>query len=174
MSNLARIEPDLCGEENADQNQLYVAYILKAMDEQDISLRSLSLRCQIGRSRLGRILHRNVPERLPITLYELMAILRALQIDFMQAVISVETVRDLDVMGDCRIEALVAMLSAMFKQLPIQMIAALEEIHGCDGSEIRTEWAPHLQTLVVRRFMEGVQGILRRREELAEQIELRA
>ncbi len=63
---------------------------------------------------------------------------------------------------------LIAMLSEVFRGLPSMLIAALEEIEGMDGSEVRREWAGPLQTAVVQRLVKEVSSVLARRASLSE------
>ena len=67
-----------------------------------MGIRQMALRTNIKKSRLGVILHRDSAKRAPMTLPEFQSILRSLNIDLMQAIISVEMARDLELMGDER------------------------------------------------------------------------
>ncbi|HEX7822446.1 XRE family transcriptional regulator [Novosphingobium sp. FGD1] len=138
------------------------------MQAKDISLRSLSMRAGISKSRLGRILHSNCAERASITLSEFRVLLEALEIDLIQAIIKVESIRDQKVLADERYVALIAMLANLFKELPASLIQALAEIDGLDGSEVRKDWAPQLQTVVIKRMVHEVTNVLRRREQIFE------
>ncbi len=48
------------------------------------------------------------------------------------------------------------------------LVAALEEIEGMDGSEVRREWAGPLQAAVVQRLVKEVSSVLVRRANLSE------
>ncbi|WP_232016672.1 hypothetical protein [Sphingobium sp. YG1] len=104
----------------------------------------------------------------PITLSEFRVLLEALEIDLIQAIIKVESIRDQKVLADERYVALIAMLANLFKELPASLIQALAEIDGLDGSEVRKDWAPQLQTVVIKRMVHEVTNVLRRREQIFE------
>ena len=168
MSSLAAIEPIGGAVAQEADGHLYIALIQRAMQAKDISLRSLSMRAGISKSRLGRILHSNCAERASITLSEFRVLLEALEIDLIQAIIKVESIRDQKVLADERYVALIAMLASLFKELPASLIQALAEIDGLDGSEVRKDWAPQLQTVVIKRMVHEVTNVLRRREQIFE------
>ena len=111
MSSLAAIEPIGGAVAQEADGHLYIALIQRAMQAKDISLRSLSMRAGISKSRLGRILHSNCAERASITLSEFRVLLEALEIDLIQAIIKVESIRDQKVLADERYVALIAMLA---------------------------------------------------------------
>ena len=79
------------------------------------------MRAGISKSRLGRILHSNCAERASITLSEFRVLLEALEIDLIQAIIKVESIRDQKVLADERYVALIAMLANLFKELPASL-----------------------------------------------------
>jgi transcriptional regulator with XRE-family HTH domain len=168
MSTLAMIEPIEAVAYASDDAHLYISLIQQAMTERDVSLRALALKANISKSRLGRILHSNPEERQPVTLNEFQALLRALEIDIVQAIIKVETIRDQKVLADERYVALIAMLTSLFKGLPSGLVEALAEIDGLDGSEVRKEWAPHLQMFVIKRMVHEVTRVMQRREQIFE------
>lgn len=99
MSSLAAIEPIGGAVAQEADGHLYIALIQRAMQAKDISLRSLSMRAGISKSRLGRILHSNCAERASITLSEFRVLLEALEIDLIQAIIKVESIRDQKVLA---------------------------------------------------------------------------
>lgn len=131
-----------------------------------MGIRQMALRANIKKSRLGVILHRDPAKRLPMTLPEFQSILRSLNIDFMQAIISVELARDMELMDDERFGALVAMLSTLFRGLPHRLIEALQELEGMDGSEIRKEWGTYFQSAVIKRMVAETTKVLQRRAQL--------
>ena len=120
MSSLAAIEPIGGAVAQEADGHLYIALIQRAMQAKDISLRSLSMRAGISKSRLGRILHSNCAERASITLSEFRVLLEALEIDLIQAIIKVESIRDQKVLADERYVALIAMLANLFKAAAIE------------------------------------------------------
>ena len=168
MSSLARLEPDTPNAEPFGHNHDYVPLIVRAMEAQDMGIRQMALRTSIKKSRLGVILHRDPTKRAPMTLPEFQAILRSLNIDLMQAIISVEMARDLQLMEDERFATLVAMLSTLFKGLPHRLIEALQELEGMDGSEIRKEWGTYFQSAVIKKMVAEISRILQRRAALEE------
>jgi transcriptional regulator with XRE-family HTH domain len=168
MSTLAMIEPNEAGACPSDDAQLYIGVIQRAMIDKDISLRALALKAGISKSRLGRILHQNPAERTPVTLIEFQALLRSLEIDIIQAIIRVEAIRDQKILADERYVALISMLATLFKGLPSGLVEALAEIDGLDGSEVRKEWAPHLQGFVIKRMVYEVTRVMQRREQIFE------
>ncbi len=59
-------------------------------------------------------------------------------------------------------------MSQTLRGLPSMLVAALEEIEGMDGSEVRREWAGPLQAAVVQRLVKEVSSVLVRRANLSE------
>lgn len=151
--------PDLTSSGDPD----YVQLIVHAMETQDLGIRQLALRVNIKKSRLGVILHRDPAKRSAMTLPEFQAILRALNIDVMQAIISAELARDPELSGDARFTALVAMLSTLFQGLPNRIVEALRELEGMDGSEVHKEWGTYFQSAVTKRMVSEVSRIVQRR-----------
>jgi transcriptional regulator with XRE-family HTH domain len=170
MSTLAMIEPgDDPVARTCDCGQHYIDLIQQVMSEKGVSLRALAIKAGISKSRLGRILHQNADERVPVTLNEFQALLVALDIDIIQAIIRVETLRDQKVLADDRYVALISMLASLFKGLPAGLVEALSEIDGLDGSEVRKEWASHLQGFVIKRMVYEVTRVMQRREQIFEE-----
>ena len=141
----------------------YVPLINTAMDNQKLGVRQIAIKTGISKTRLGRILHRDPDQRAPMTLPEFQTILRALNMDLMHAIISVEMARDLELMGDERFTTLVTMLSTLFQGLPHRIIEALRELDGMDGTEIRKEWGGYFQAAVIRKMVGEISNVLRRR-----------
>lgn len=166
MSSLARVEVDSPSAALPGEDPDYIPLIVHAMEAQDMGIRQMALRANIKKSRLGVILHRDPAKRLPMTLPEFQSILRSLNIDFMQAIISVELARDMELMDDERFGALVAMLSTLFRGLPHRLIEALQELEGMDGSEIRKEWGTYFQSAVIKRMVAETTKVLQRRAQL--------
>ncbi|MBV2149990.1 helix-turn-helix transcriptional regulator [Sphingobium sp. AS12] len=141
---------------------------MRAMRADTVSIRCLSTRAGINKSRIGKLLHRDPKRRSSISFDELQRILAALDIDLLEAIICVETVRDLDLLYSARYATLIPMLCAMFRELPMHLIAALEEVDGVDGTEVRPEWAGVLQRSVIQRIIKGMSDTALRRAALAE------
>lgn len=146
----------------------YVMMIRKAMAERGLHIRELSLRAGISKSRLGLLLHSDPRKRPNISLVEFQKILAAMGISIIQAIISVESQIDPDMLYDERFTTLLLMLSELFSGLPSRLIQALDEIEGIDGTEIRREWATPLKEAVVEKLVKEVTRILARRAELTE------
>jgi hypothetical protein len=140
--------------------------ILQAMAEKDTGQRKLALKTGISKTRLALILHHDPAKRAAMTLVEFQTVLHALDINIIQAIIRVEAFRDQELLHDARYATLIAMLSEMFRGLPSMLVAALEEIEGMDGSEVRREWAGPLQAAVVQRLVKEVSSVLVRRADL--------
>lgn len=169
MSALGAIERD--SDDSAgrdDESRLYIGLIRRTVTERGLSLRDLALKAGLSKSRVGRILHSDPRERVPVTLNEFQALLRALEIDIIQAIIKVEAISDMQVLADERYVALIAMLAKLFKGLPSGLVEALAEIDGLDGSEVRKEWAPQLQMFVIKKMVHEVTNVMRRREQIFE------
>jgi transcriptional regulator with XRE-family HTH domain len=168
MSTLGAIESIGGPVAQEAHGQLYIDLMRQAMAAKDLGLRPLAQKTGISKSRLGRILHPKLAERSPITMGEFRVLLEALDIDLLQAIIKVESIRDRQVSADERYVALIAMLANLFKELPGSLIEALAEIDGLDGSEVRREWAPRLKTVVIKRMVQEVTDVMRRREQIFE------
>lgn len=174
MSSLARMEEPHCVAD-ADQAACaeekdgvgYVSLIQHEMETRHCSLRKLELMTRINRARLGRVLHRNVTKRHAMTLVEFQTILRALDIDPIEALVVIDLIKDLEIAHDERYAKLAMMLSTLFRGLPRRLVDALHDIEGMDGSEIRQEWGTYFQSAVVNRMVHEVGQILERRARIA-------
>lgn len=144
----------------------YVPLIMRAMEAQDLGIRQMALKVNIKKSRLGTILHRDPTKRSAMTLPEFQSILRALNIDVMHAIISVEMARDLELMGDERFVTLVSMLSTLFNGLPHRIVEALRELEGLDGTEVHKEWGTYFQSAVIKKMVAEISMVLQRRSDL--------
>lgn len=138
------------------------------MAERGLHLRELAMKAGISKSRLGLLLHSDARKRPCISLVEFQKILAALDMSIIQAIISVEASTDLKVVHDDRFATLLAMLSELFTGLPSMLIAALDEIEGIDGTEIRREWAVPLKEAMVEKLVKEVTQILARRAVLTQ------
>lgn len=146
----------------------YVPLMLQAMREHDIGLRALSLKTGIYKSRLGNLLHRDPVKRSSMTLGEFQRILAALDMDLIEAAVTVEIMRVIDRGDLARHRRLVAMLCAMFRELPLHALQALDQVDGVDGTEARVEWAPVLQRAVVKRVVLEIDRVVSRRALLSD------
>lgn len=164
MSSPAREEADEAAAPAAhDEIWDYVPLIHEAMDERDIKQRKLALKTGISKTRLALLLHHDRSKRARMSLVEFHIILRALDIDIHHAIICVDALRDRGLLREERYATLIAMLGELFKDLPRQLIIALEEIEGIDGSEVRREWAKPLQAAVIAKLVKEICAVLKRR-----------
>src|SRR6218665_1977721 len=103
MSSLARIDAaEPPGDGGNDEQRDYIPVILRAMAEQNISQRKLALKAGISKTRLALLLHSDPTKRVAMTLVEFQTILSALEINLLQAIIRVETLRDQKLADDER------------------------------------------------------------------------
>ena len=146
----------------------YIPYILQAMADQNVSIRKLALKTGIRRGRLSNLLRLDLDPsaRESMTLVEFQTILHVLGIGFIQAVLGVETLRDLSLLHDGRFSTMMQMISEVFASLPITLVNALNEVEGMDGTEIGREWATPLRDGVVDRVVREVAAIIERRAKL--------
>lgn len=149
-----------------ESGSAYVALIQHEMEARRLGLRRLELLTRINRARLGRILHRDPAKRHAMTLAEFQALLRALGIDPIEAIVIVELIENLADTHDARFAKLAVMMSTLLRGLPQRVVAALSEVDGMDGSEIRKEWGTYFQSAVVNRMVQEVGNILARRARL--------
>lgn len=169
MSSPVRIEASVDVERSVnDQQRNFIPLILNAMSERNIGQRKLALRSGISKSRLGLLLHTNPARRAVMSLNEFQRILDALEINIVQAVITVETFRDQHLFHDERFATSLAMLTELFKGLPSMLVAALDEIEGMDGTEVRKEWAGPLRQALVEKLVKEVAAVMARREQISE------
>jgi hypothetical protein len=167
MSSLETFDPDQLAESDSSSGHDYAALLLRVMEARSLSLRALALRSNVKRTRLAAILRRDASRRAAMTLAEFQAIINALGLDLMQVIISAEVAQQFDDLSDERLTTLVAMLAALFRGLPQKLLNALQYIDGMDGTEIRSEWGEYLQTAVVKRLVDAVSSIAKRRDEAA-------
>lgn len=146
----------------------YVPLMLDVMSQQGVGIRALALRTRIGKSRLGLILHRDVRKRSVMTLSEFHRVLNALEIDLLEAVVTVEVCRETSFGNAARHRQLIAMLCGMFRDLPVNLISALDDVDGVDGTEVRAEWAPVLQRAVIKRLVHEIAAVVSRRAALSD------
>ena len=146
----------------------YIPYILQAMADQNVSVRKLALKTGIRRNRLSNLLRLDLDPltRESMTLVEFQTVLHVLDIGFIQAVLGVETLRDLSLIHDGRFATMMQMISEVFASLPITLVNALNEVEGMDGTEIRREWSTPLRDGVVDRVVREVVAIIERRARL--------
>lgn len=169
LSSLAQIEAsdDGCSPASVQQRD-FIPLILEAMSEQNVGQRNLALKTGISKTRLGLLLHKDPAKRKAMYLYEFQQILAALDINVVQAMIAIETYRDPALFLDERFQTSIAMLSELFKGLPAMLVAALDEIEGMDGTEVRKEWAGPLRQAVVEKLVKEVGAVMARRVQLAQ------
>lgn len=169
MSSLAQFEAsdDGCVPVSVEQRD-FVPLILEAMSEQNIGQRKLALKTGISKTRLGLLLHSNPAKRAAMYLGEFQQILDALDINVVQVMIAVETYRDPKLFLDERFQTSIAMLTELFKGLPSMLVAALDEIEGMDGTEVRKEWAGPLRQAVIEKLVKEVGAVMARRAHLAQ------
>lgn len=146
---------------------VYAELILARMSERQISLRALSHRCRIGKSRLGSLLHRNPACRAAPSLAEFHAIIAALDLSIFEAIIRAEGIAR-DKWRVTRYEAAISMMSRLFRNLPAALIAALDELDEADGSEVRAEWSIALERAVVKRVLQEISAVAARRSAVAD------
>jgi len=164
MSSSMRLAMTASPNDTVDCNhQDYISLIHHAMAERNIGQRKLAVKSGISKTRLGVILHRNPAKRATVSLEDLRRILNALDINVVQAVISVESGHDHRLLHDARFATSVAMLTDLIKELPANLFAALEEIEGLDGTEVRREWAGPLRQAVVDKLVKEISAVMARR-----------
>lgn len=115
-----------------------------------------------------RVSFRPEPEPTPISLSEFQRIMTALGISIVQAMISFEAGIDHRLLSDERFATSLAMLTEVFKGLPSMLVAALDEIEGIDGTEVRKEWAVPLRKAVVEKLVKEVTAVMARRDVLSQ------
>lgn len=169
MSSLAQFEAsdDGCSPVSVEQRD-FIPLILEAMSEQNVGQRKLALKTGISKTRLGLLLHSDPAKRTAMYLVEFQQILGALDINVVQAMIAVETYRDPKLFLDERFQTSIAMLTELFKGLPSMLVAALDEIEGMDGTEVRKEWAGPLRQAVIEKLVKEVGAVMARRAHLAQ------
>ncbi len=146
----------------------YAAHILAIMDHDRVGIRSLALHSGIGKSRIGLLLHRDPSKRSAMQINELQAILRALDVELLDAVFCVETLRDENIRYSDRYRTLISMLCALFRHLPASLIAALDDVTDLDGTEVRPEWAGPLERAVTKRIVHEINAVTNRRAMLGD------
>ena len=82
--------------------------------------------------------------------------------------IAVETYSDPALFLDDRFQTSIAMLTELFKGLPAMLVAALDEIEGMDGTEVRKEWAGPLRKAVIEKLVKEVTAVMARRAQLTQ------
>lgn len=169
MSSPARIEAseDVGNSVNGNQRD-FIPLILEAMSEKNVGQRKLALKAGISKSRLGLLLHSDPGKRATMSLREFQQILDALDINIVQAIITVETYRDQRLFHDERFATSIAMLTELFQGLPSMLLSALDEIEGMDGTEVRKEWAGPLRKALVEKLVKEVSAVMARRDFLSE------
>ena len=169
MSSLARADASGgCFSRACDDQWNFVPLILEAMSENGFGQRKLALKTGISKTRLGLLLHSDPAKRSAMYLFEFQRILDALDINMAQAVIAIETYRDPKLFHDERFQTSIAMLTELFKGLPSTLVAALDEIEGMDGTEVRKEWAGPLRQAVIEKLVKEVSAVMARRVHLSQ------
>ncbi len=153
MSSTDKPDRAAINNKSTDNRNGYVELIRRTRRIHRISLRTLERQTGIGKSRLGLLLHSNPARRPAISFDEIKALFAALDIDVFEAVICVEAFDDVEVFDAPRHRSVIALLRVVFRYLPVELVAALEEFDHIDGSDVRPEWAAGLQRAVVRRLV---------------------
>lgn len=158
---------------DTDEGRDYVPLILRTMARNDTAHRKLAGKTGISKSRLGVLLHRDPTKRATMSVGELETILRALDIDLVQACVLLETFPHDRLAENWRYVTLIEMLCEFFTHLPRRLIEVLDTLDGLDGSEIRKEWASPLQRAVIKRVADEVMAVADRRARLAQSDDFR-
>lgn len=143
----------------AESRDGYVDLILHIMRKQRVSLRTLARETGIGKSRLGLLLHNDPDRRTAINYVDLKVLFSVLDIDVFAAVICIEGFGSVRVLEFPRYNAVMALLGAVFRELPLALMAALEDLDHIDGSDVRPEWATGIQRAVVKRLVSEITRI---------------
>lgn len=151
-----------------DDQRDYIPLIQRAMRANGVTFRILAERSGISKSRVGKILHSDPARRIPMSFPEFRRILAALDIDILQAIICVESIRDLELLSDSRFAMLIPVLCTMFKELPVHLIHAVDAVEGIDGTEVRPEWAGVLRKSIIQRIIKAMSDTASRRAVLTE------
>lgn len=141
----------------------YSAFLSDAIAANSLSLRKLALKTGIDRRRLSDILRPRTSARSGITLSEFQIILRALDIEIVDAVLAVEVLAGHGILEDHRFASMVQMIGEMFTGLPCLLADALNEIDELDGSEIRKDWATPIRRGIVEKVVKEVTAKIQRR-----------
>lgn len=143
----------------------FVPFLLDAMAARHVGQRGLAARANMKKSRLGLLLHSDPTKRATMSFFEFQQLLEALGIPLVEAAITVDTCHD-ELFQDERFANSLAMLAELFQGLPSMLVAALDEIEGLDGTEVRKEWAGPLRQAVVERLVREVTAVMARRDAL--------
>jgi transcriptional regulator with XRE-family HTH domain len=151
--------------DNCTQLSDYCAFLSDAIAANSLSLRKLALKTGIDRRRLSEILRPKASAgiRSGITLSEFQIILRALDIEVIDAVMAVEVLAGHGILEDRRFSSMLQMISEMFTGLPCVLAEALNEIDELDGSEIRKDWAMPIRRGIVEKVVKEVTAKIQRR-----------
>jgi len=169
MSSLARTEaPEGAAGSATEPQRDFIPLILDLMADKNVGQRKLALLTGISKSRLGLLLHSDPTKRATMSLIEFQQILDALEMSMVQAVITVESYREQELLHDERFATCLAMLTEVFRGLPSMLVAALDEIEGMDGTEVRKEWAGPLRQAVVEKLVKEVSAVMARRAVLSQ------
>jgi hypothetical protein len=167
---LAESDPAQAGKPVSDgciQHSDYSAFLSDAIAANSISLRKLALKTGIDRRRLSDILRPRTSAgagaRSGMTLSEFQIILRALDIEIIDAVLAVEVLTGHGILEDSRFSSMLQMISEMFTSLPCLLADALNEIDELDGSEIRRDWATPIRRGIVEKVVKEVTAKIQRR-----------
>lgn len=152
----------------ADVQAGFLAVILDAMAHKRLSVRDLAGASGIGKSRLGAVLHSNEAKRPPLTVPELQMLLEALDIHVLHAWLKGEALRHMGSHSDSRLNRLFPLLSEFYLDLPRKLLAAMAEIDGADGTELRREWSGPLANAVARRIAHEIMRVIERRNALTD------
>lgn len=170
MYSPEKIRADVATEAEDAPAPDYVGLLMRVMEAQSVSIRGLALKSGLSKTRLGSLMHRDACKRAQMTLAEFQTIVRALGLDLMQVILSIEIAPAFDEMQDERFSALIALLSTMCHGLPRGLLEAMDDLQGLDGTEIRPEWGRSLQSTVIKKMVTTLAFVLQRREQLAEEL----
>lgn len=144
----------------------YVDLFRDLMTAEKITIRTLSLKTGLSKSRVGLLLHPDIEQRPEMFLHEFHRLLSAFDLDEMEAIVLVNTYQNMGLARNARFRGLLSLLALVFTELPPTLLRRIELITGFDGSEVRRSWKDHIMNLVCDKLSEGVCELITRRESL--------
>lgn len=153
---------DECGSAEVE----YADFLYAIIKAQKLSYRDIEAATdrKLTKSRLSRLFHEDHSKRSPIKLQEVYLLLKVLDVEYYQAALSIELIRQYpDAEHD--IHSKIALLvSNALRGLPEQIFNLLSVIDGLDASDIYPAHARLIQSLVLERLEVEYRGVANRKD----------
>ncbi|WP_298329148.1 hypothetical protein [Asticcacaulis sp.] len=154
---------DECGSAEVE----YADFLGAIIKERRLSYRDIEAASgrRLTKSRLGRIFNEDRSKRSPIKLQEVYVLLSVLQVEYYQAALSIELIRQYPQAEHDTYTNIAMMVSNALRGLPEKIFDLLAMIDGLEASDIYPTHGRHIQQVVLERLELDYRGYAQRKDE---------